>query len=317
MPPFCPQRFIRQIMASGLLMFATIHFCNAGDNKMFGRLDVLFWTLDNPNSPVTINENTLETQLQLDNSDYSVNSFPRISFGKEVGDDVFVEGVYFGTRGFNGTSTATGNNDLSLPGAVPLATLDFFNADSMTLTTSANIQNAELNLRYGDPEDFQFIGGFRYFGLSENLNIQSTDSDSGTSNYRIKSSSDLFGIQLGGEKVVSRGAWLARATGKAGVFGNQMQQSTFLGDFNDTVVLRNFKTNGSDVSFLGEIGASVGYLITENCSLEGGYGLLWIDNVARAGDQLDFTDAVGSGTDLRQHGGAFLHGATVSLVYRY
>jgi hypothetical protein len=187
----------------------------------------------------------------------------------------------------------------------------------MTLSTNAEMHNAELNVRVGDPSDFQLLGGFRYFRFDEYLNIQATDSDSGTSDYTVNASSDLFGFQLGGEKVFSYGRWIARGTGKAGVFGGDIKQSTFLGDFNNTAVIRDSRTGDQSISFLGEIGASIGFAMTENCSLEGGYGLLWAENVARAGEQLDFTDTATSGTDLSPHGGAFLHGATISLVYRF
>lgn len=299
------------------LMFAAAQRCDADDDKMFGRLDVMFWTLDSPNSVVAINENTLESRLQLKDADFDNASFPRISFGRDIGENFFVEAVYFGSSGFAGSATTVGANDLSLPGAVALPTLDFFDADSMTLTTTAEMHNAELNIKVGDPTDYQLLGGFRYFRFDEYMNVQSTDSDSGTSDYRVNATSNLFGFQVGGEKVFSWRQWLLRGTGKAGIFGGDIQQSTFLGDFNNTAVLRNSKTGGQDVAFLGEIGTSLGYALTNKVSLGGGYGLLWVEGIARAGEQLDFTDRLTSGTALREHGGAFMHGATISLVYRY
>jgi len=53
--------------------------------------------------------------------------------------------------------------------------------------------------------------------------------------------------------------------------------------------------------------------LTKFWSLRAGYNLMWIENVALAPDQLDFTFTPTSGTMLNDNGGVFLHGANVGL----
>ena len=96
-----------------------------------------------------------------------------------------------------------------------------------------------------------------------------------------------------------------------------MKQQTFVGDFNNVAVIRDFTEDKNNVSFLNEIGLTAGWQLNEISRIEAGYNMMWVQNVARATDQLEFTDLATSGSDLRLHGGAFLHGANISLICEF
>lgn len=298
------------------LLLVTASNCSA-DSEYFGRIDVLFWTLDSPNAVVTINENTGDILLQASASDYTFESFPKLTAGVQWDNEVGTEFTYFGFQNWNGQSSVNGNNNLSLPGALPLATLDFFDADSMQLAMLGEMHNVEWNVFKGDVSDCRVMAGFRFFRLEEYLNIQSTDFDSGTSNYLVDASSDLYGLQVGVEKNVVLGDFGVQGWGKAGVLGGQITQQTFVGDFNNATVLRDFSTRTTEVSFLAETGLTATLQLNDTTRIEGGYNVMWVENVARATDQLEFSDLAMSGSDLRQHGSALLHGANVSIIFTY
>ena len=48
-----------------------------------------------------------------------------------------------------------------------------------------------------------------------------------------------------------------------------------------------------------------------------GYNVMWVEGVALAPNQLDFTDTPTSGTELRSTGGVFFHGANAGVVFQW
>ena len=59
------------------------------------------------------------------------------------------------------------------------------------------------------------------------------------------------------------------------------------------------------------------YELNKRVSVRAGYNLLWIEGVALAPDQLDFTFTSTSGTALNDGGGVFLHGVSVGIEARF
>jgi hypothetical protein len=64
---------------------------------------------------------------------------------------------------------------------------------------------------------------------------------------------------------------------------------------------------------VGDLGLSLLLRMSSVCGLRCGYNLLWVEGVALAPDQLDFSDARRSGTYVRSGAGAFLHGFNLGL----
>jgi len=65
------------------------------------------------------------------------------------------------------------------------------------------------------------------------------------------------------------------------------------------------------VAFVGELSLVPMYRLNNSWTLRCGYNLLWIEGVALAPDQLDFSIAQTGGQDT--NGGIFAHGVNVGL----
>jgi len=222
---------------------------------------------------------------------------------------------YFGIFNWHASTTVSGNNDLAIPGDLGLASLDFFAADQMTLRYQSRLHSAEANLIESAGSVSSLLAGFRYLTLNEDFNLRSTDLDTGTSNYAIHTTNNLFGGQAGARATqrLDRFGW--DATAKAGIFGNAASQVQSVSDFPPGFFLRD-RSFGSvgQVAFVGDINLSGYYYLNDLWSLRAGYNLLWIQGVALAPEQLDFTDTATSGTVIHAHGALFAHGINVGVA---
>ena len=94
---------------------------------------------------------------------------------------------------------------------------------------------------------------------------------------------------------------------------NDAQQSQLVTDFPPGFVLRDTpNVTAGNVAFVGDLNFSAAYYLDDVWALRFGYNLLWIEGVALAQNQLDFTDTPDSGTTLRT-AGFFAHGINVGL----
>ncbi len=244
---------------------------------------------------------------------------PRITLGRDFDAFRSFEATYWGIFDFKTTATVTGNNNLNLPGDLGLAAgLDFFNADTMTVDYKSQINNGELTYlqNYGG---LAWLIGFRYFELGEQFSITSTDNQTGTSFYQLNAYNNLFGGQIGARLTQACGtctSWSYDITGKAGVYDNVISTAQRVGDFSG-FSLRDVKTNANQVAFIGEIDFNLNYALNPNWSIRGGYQVFWVEGLALAPNQLDFTDTAGSGTTVDKTGGLFMHGAHAGLMARW
>ncbi|HEY2826720.1 MAG TPA: hypothetical protein VGJ04_03895, partial [Pirellulales bacterium] len=98
-------------------------------------------------------------------------------------------------------------------------------------------------------------------------------------------------------------------------YGNAVSSSQSVVDAG--TALRNVKTSGGQVAFLGELGLNGNYQFTQNWFLRGGYQVFWVDGVALAPEQLDFTNTPASGTHIDKTGSLFMQGANAGLMARW
>jgi hypothetical protein len=293
-------------------------YCSCGGGCVAGPVwyasaDALFLELDGTDALIAVDQNTLDPQLTLGDADYDFEIGPRITVGYGGPDRWGVEGSYFGIYDWSGSASVVGANNLALAGDIAFATDDFFGADAMSVTTEAEIHSAELNLvSPTSSAGLSFLAGFRYVNFEETIDIRSTDSDTEISDYLIDASNNLYGGQLGARLRRGSGAILFDVTGKAGIYGNDAEQRQLLGDFGNTFLLRDVSSSQSDVAFLGEVGVNGLLELMPGLYLRSGYNVIFIEGIARAGDQIDLTDSLTAGTATNLDG-AFLHGANVGL----
>lgn len=290
--------------------------------KFYFTAESLFLNL-NPGTrhaePVVLNQDTQQTVLSTQSVDYDMVAGPRLAFGYRLNRCATVEATYFGLHDWSNSATAFGNNNLRVPGDLAFATQDFFDSDRMRINSNSRLNNAEINyFRRTGFNNIALLAGFRYLNLDETFSINASDIDAGqSSDYNIRATNRLYGAQFGGRWQKRWDAIGLDFIGKAGIFGNCAKQQTFVGDFDNTFVLRNSSTSGSRAAFVGELGLNGTCQLTKAFYARVGYTLLWVEGLARAMDQLDFTDTPQSGTALVFGNGAFMHGVSVGLEARW
>jgi hypothetical protein len=168
-------------------------------------------------------------------------------------------------------------------------------------------------------QSIEWIYGLRYLRVDEVLNISAEREEVGgteTGSYQVRAANDLYGPQFGVRLRHCRGPWSVEGTGKVAVFGNDASTSQVLTDFPD-FVLRDVRASDGDVAFLGELNLSLIRQVSDHWFLRGGYNLIWIDGIALAPDQLDFTLASTSGTTIDTDNTMFLHGVNLGIEGRW
>lgn len=297
-------------------------FCCDPRPRLLVTAEALFLNLDSGTSdavPIVINQDTGATLITTRDLDFDTVAGPRLGIGYWFNDCGGIEASYFGLHHWTASAEALGDNNLRLPGDLPLATLDFFDADQMRVSYGSELHNVEVNyLRRTGYDNLSLLVGFRYLNLDESFNINAGDIDTGrSSDYNIQAWNHLWGAQLGSRWRKDFDRFGLDIVGKAGIFGNAAKQHTFVGDFDNTFVMRDSTAERSPTAFVGELGFSGTYRLTKALYARAGYNLLWVEGIARAPAQLDFTDTPESGLAVVSSKGAFLHGANVGLEARW
>ena len=156
------------------------------------------------------------------------------------------------------------------------------------------------------------IGGFSYFGIDDDLSIQSqtrlVPGTGGTFNFTdsFNTTNDFFGGQIGAESILRRGRWVARSLTKVHL-GNMSQNVNIsgTGTTTDTNVSPidafgdGFLAGGANGSFdrdiftfAPELNLKLGYRFRDHVTFNVGYSFLYWSNVALAGNQIDPNFAV-------------------------
>jgi hypothetical protein len=321
---------IRRRLVRGLAWLVPLGIVPAGaaaptalplpDTGWYASAEALFLQLDhgaNGNTPIVLDSLSGATLLGTNDLNYPMAAGPRLVLGRRLGEGRAAELVYFGLQDWDAGRLVRGDNDLRLPGDLGVGSLDFFNADSFAVTSGATINNVEANLwRPAGEGRLALMAGFRYLDLDERLSIRPTDSDTGASRYTIATGNDLFGGQLGGRYRIlpddSRRLGL-EGVAKAGLFGNAAQMGQFVSDFDGSEVVRDTAVSAGRVAFVGELGVTGLIRVTQNLNARIGYSLLWVEGIARAANQLDYTDTAASGTTMFFGQGACLQGLNIGL----
>jgi hypothetical protein len=231
---------------------------------------------------------------------------PDIRLIRRLGDALDVEARYFGIDGWSSSATAGDPNGVVFDG---------FNVAGFSQTQQMNywsrLYSIELNGRGWCRDWFPLVFGFRTMQLHEHFQLNSlaptlvTGIDTTTNNF-------LYGLQIGAEPVFWNRGGKFRAAGliKAGVYDNLAAQNT------------RFPTEGLALgaerhvsAFVGELGLTGSYSITERITLRGGYQVMWLSNMALAPDQgaTTFPDPLPGAAYVNTTATPFYHGAMFSI----
>jgi hypothetical protein len=283
-------------------------------------IEPLLWRLENVRSrPLALNPG-LGTATRTSDLDLGMSIGARVKVDYLSDESENISGfqvVYSGVYDLNDdlTIVAPPATSLRLPDTLGNVgeTVDFSAADSMAVHYDSRLNSAEASLMFGEPAaDFHVLVGLRYIRLEEYFQLNSFTADR-LSTYEIGTTDALWGAQIGGLWHRTRGCWELTSFLKLGVYNNNADQATLLTDNDRTVVLRDFRTGDTVDSFVMDAGLNASRWINDKWLIRVGYGVLWLNNVARAPDQLDFASNAVAGSQIFFRQDAVAHGLNVGL----
>ena len=185
-------------------------------------------------------------------------------------------------------------------------------------------------VRHATPSKVRgLFAGFRY--IRQNDLFQYRGVGDGTTGdldvggrYLVKTSNDLFGVQLGGEYVHKRTDWMLGFKGKTGGLVNfanrfnRLERTTASTDGDDRVItnhLSELDLNDETLTFLAEVGAYVSYYVRPNTAVRVGYDVVYLNGLATATNNLGIVGD-GDGNDFERFeltGDSLYHGMHVGF----
>ena len=197
------------------------------------------------------------------------------------------------------------------PAQLQSGTHDWATANAITFHNQATFNSVEANLIWGGQKtNYGVVFGPRYLGLYESFRMQAystvTNPAAGSppSVYSIDTRNDLFGAQVGFFYRQKNDCWEGYYYFKGGLYGNNCRQDTFVTDDVGGVVIRNYAPSASITASSLEAGVSLLRRINKTWLVRFGYDAIWIQDVARATDQLDFTTNPTAGSTMQFRQGA-------------
>ena len=257
----------------------------------------------------------------------------RLLYGQRNADHTGWEVGYLGVYGMWADANVGGVDQIAVPGAIAGAVPGYLTADNVQATYASALNIVEGNLIWwnsregGTGGDDRFcrctdlmVGAF-WAGLEEqaSLNVTCCEGDP-SSPYRVQSSSNLIGSQIGVRRRTDWRRFALEGTAKVGISGNALAQSS--GPITSTlapgVIFRDpTSASAGSVGLLSMLNLTAIYRLTDHWGLRAGYNLIWLDGLALAPNQWDFTNTADSGTSLVGGGSLFLHGANLGVERRW
>jgi len=152
----------------------------------------------------------------------------------------------------------------------------------------SSLQSAEVNRRFPTDGRLGWLMGFRWVEWNDSLGLETVTQPEGfpafSNSYLSRTSNDLYGMQIGADSILYGlgRAFRVEGIGKAGVYYNDARQSsrfaTTAGDGETLAV----STGAGRAAFVGELGVTGVYDITERLSLRAGYAIFWLGGLALA-----------------------------------
>jgi hypothetical protein len=216
-----------------------------------------------------------------------------------------IEFRYFG--GLEWTSEA----DYGVTGDIQIGPINLPLAIDVTADYLSRLNSTEFNFRHQHSDRVTWLTGFRIIELHEELSYDVDFVVPNLSGVSWNTDNHLWGTQVGADLQLWRlgGPLSVNGIFKAGVYGNN-SDNDFTFDVLGTPIVEG-TADDNRVAFVGEIGVTTAYQLTEHFALRGGYQLLWIDQVTLASNQaqvmLDTLDV----NAINASGDVFYHGALV------
>jgi hypothetical protein len=268
--------------------------------------------------PLVLDVTTGATLFNTNQWNFDMEGGVRAFIGLTGPSGIQIQGVYMDVPRMGDSSVISSPNNLQIPFPLASDTIDFFGADQMVVRYDSRFQSAEANAIF-PWGSFQFLAGYRWARLHETSTIESFDFDDGdVSDYTVDCSNNLNGGQVG---IVGQWEFMGHINfdffAKTGIFANTSSEHQTLGDFGNTVILRDVTGTRTDVAYLSELAAEVSVPLGSVFSIQGGYRVLFLNQMAVAPGQFDFTDNADSGTHVNSSSNIVMHGANLGLTAKW
>lgn len=250
---------------------------------------------------------------------------PRFSLFRHTGDLGALEFTYFNVQSFSASQSAT----TTVPDAYVfsdgvLCCAPFAPFDQVDASLSNEFQSFEFNRRFPTDGRIQWLMGFRWVQWNDVFSMNGSNAvfpqvlgiDNRTNN-------DLYGLQVGFDSVLLRTGtrfWV-EGLGKAGIYGNRAAQFTSFTDSAEQLPNVSGGTWTSRAAFVGELGVTGVWQVTDWLAVRTGWVAFWLDGLALSPNQLAEQCLVCQDEPIRQAtntgGGVFVNGLTLGLEARW
>jgi hypothetical protein len=300
--------------------------------KVYGVVEGLYMRSEphTRQQPVVIDLTTRETRLSTSDLGFGFDGGVRVTAGIRGSACRSLEFSYMGLFDSQTSASVTATTPqtvLTFPGALGPASNVFFGADRIDVNYHSRLHSFEFNLPCCccccddvHCRSFEWFTGFRYVSLDDQLDILGQREEHGgieRGNYNIGTRNNLFGAQFGVRVRRGWGSFRWELTSKAGIFGNDAEQSQSVVDFPNFLLRPPVSNNRGQTAFVGELNLTAVYRLNEVWGVRLGYNMLWIEGLALAPDQLDFTFTNTSGSGINNFGGLFVHGLSTGFEARW
>lgn len=238
--------------------------------------------------------------------DFGYAGGPDVSIERRLGNGPnSVEARYFGALDWNAEYEYGNTGSIQIgPIVLPLA----FDVNANYLS---RLNSTEVNFRHQRSDRVTWLTGLRIIELHEELSYDVDFIVPNLTGVSWNTDNHLYGAQVGADLQMWRlsGPLSVNGLFKAGIYGNDADNDFTFSVLNTPIV--DGGANDNPVAFVGEIGATTAYQVTQHFALRGGYQLLWISEVALASDQAQLALDSGNVNSINSSGDVFYHGALV------
>lgn len=252
--------------------------------------------------------------------DYDWNFGTQVTMGTRTDPLYGHELVYFGLFELN-----AGNTEFSPTGAIDARfnptgglgygqTYAFFDGEEVTQTASSRLHSFQLNRTRLGWDVVQSHLGLRYIWFEDEYQLQSRNVFGESGRLSLDARNQLIGPEVGvklfydvGRRISFSSHW------KLGGYLNAYRSSTYLE--NDGVPEVNNSDSGTGFSASFDLGVNAHVHLTQRMRLRGGYGILWLWDVASVSGNFPSTLTPSSGTSTNDSESAIFHGANVGFEF--
>jgi hypothetical protein len=311
-----------------------------GGWESYAVFDAVFMQRDNTTNPVALvlDGDTLATAIGTPDLQFPTAPGIRAVYGQHGPEGVGWEFGYLGVYGLFADASATGNGNLEIAPPLSSAVAGLRGGSAARATYASVLNSAEANILLTErchhrprlsgyamecrPCTFtvDWLAGFRWAGLDEQAALAFGESPTSlATGYAVRTSSNLFGGQLGVRGRADWRAWAVEGWAKAALAGSVLAQAqdpivdSITGD-----VYRDARGSRTDTpGGIFDVGATLVYRLSDTWGLRFGYSMLWLTGVAFAPDQFDFSTDTTAGGRLDANQTLWLGGGHLGLEARW